>query len=372
MILQTRSTSMSQPPPVPTRSSVRRRRAGVLTSLLLLIGLLALTGWNLTRSDGLAQAQQAYARGDLAASLQRSLDHLQRQPWSREAALVAARCLSRLDFAEAAEPYYRRAGKLSLDDMQIRAFGLVRGNHRPRAIEAYEQILARWPDNVTALRRLAAVQLSENNVPQLNGLADRLIRTPGGAAIGYTLRGVVAHNDNNHEGAVAAFEQVLALDPELRVMPLPRPLFWSHLAEDLIKLGRFGEVARYLAKPLNDAQDASLMNTLGRAHLLAGSFEEAERCFKQAADWEPGNDLPWLNLGKLELQRQQLPAALEHLEKARKLEPRRVEILQALVSAYRLLDRPVDVARVEQLLKDMPRRTGTAVSRKDQWPSYAL
>ena len=47
---------------------------------------------------------------------------------------------------------------------------------------------------MTALRRLAAVQLSENNIPQLEALAERLIRSPGGAAIGYTLRGVVAHN----------------------------------------------------------------------------------------------------------------------------------------------------------------------------------
>ena len=80
---------------------------------------------------------------------------------------------------------------------------MVRGNHRQRAIQAYEQILARWPENVTALRRLAAVELSENNIPQLEALAERLIHTPGGAAIGYTLRGVVAHDDKNCEGAIA-------------------------------------------------------------------------------------------------------------------------------------------------------------------------
>ena len=144
------------------------RRSGVfLGSLILLTGLLGLTAWNVTRSEALTAGAQLYARGELTTCLRYSLDHLQRRPWSQEAALLAARCLSRLDFADAAEPYYERAGELDLNDLQTRAFGLVRGNHRQRAIQAYEQILARWPENVTALRRLAAVQLSENNIPQL-------------------------------------------------------------------------------------------------------------------------------------------------------------------------------------------------------------
>ena len=75
---------------------------------------------------------QAYARGELTTCLRYSLDHLERRPWSREAALLAARCLSRLDFADAAEPHYERTGELDLNDLQIRAFGLVQGNHRLR------------------------------------------------------------------------------------------------------------------------------------------------------------------------------------------------------------------------------------------------
>ena len=126
----------------------------------------------------------------------------------------------------------------------------MRGNQRQQAIQAYEEILARWPHNITALRRLAAVQLSENNIPQLEALAERLKQSPGGAAIGYTVEGIVAHNDRNYERAVAAFKHVLELDPELHVMPLPRSLFWSHLADDLIKIGRFDDVRSYLTRAL--------------------------------------------------------------------------------------------------------------------------
>jgi tetratricopeptide (TPR) repeat protein len=340
---------------------------------MVLIGLLALTAWNLTRSEALAKAQRAYTRGELVPCLQRALDHLERRPWSREAALLAARCLSRLDFAETAERYYRRAGQLDLNDLQIRAFGLVRGNHRQRAIEAYEQILARWPDNVTALRRLAAVQLSENNTPQLEGLADRLIRTPGGAAIGYTLRGVVAHNDKNHEQAAASFGKVLELDPELRVMPLPRPLFWDQLATNLIACGRVDDACRHLTRTLADAPDASLMNLLGRAHFLRGRLDEAERCYRQAAEWAPNDYLPYYNLGKVELQRHRLEPALKHLNAARKLAPRRLDVLYSLVAAHRLLQQPAEAARIETIVKQLRQRPAPARrGPKDPWPRYAL
>src|SRR5437879_1406625 len=104
-----------------------RRSATLLGGLVLLVGLLALTAWNVTRSAALAQARQTYARGELIPCLEHALDHLQRRPWSREAALLAARCLSRLDYASEAEVYYERAGRLSLSDSQIRAYGLARG-----------------------------------------------------------------------------------------------------------------------------------------------------------------------------------------------------------------------------------------------------
>jgi len=98
---------MTQQLLVAFRPPLLRRTRIFLGSLILLTGLLALTAWNVTRSEALGQARQAYARGELTTCVRYSLDHLERRPWSREAALLAARCLSRLDFADAAEPYLR-------------------------------------------------------------------------------------------------------------------------------------------------------------------------------------------------------------------------------------------------------------------------
>jgi tetratricopeptide (TPR) repeat protein len=334
--------------------------------------LAALTAWNVTLSDRLVQSRKAYARNELVVSLQEALDHLDRRPWSREGARLAALCLSRLDYADAAEPYYQKAGGLDLNDLQVRAFGLVRGNHRQQAIEAYEQILARWPDNITALRRLAAVQLTENNIPQLNSLADRLIQTPGGVAIGYTLRGVVAQQERNHEGVVEAFERVLEHDPQLQLMPLPRSLFWSHLSEALIKSGRPEDVSRYLTQVLNEVPDAPLMITLGQAYLQRGRLEEAERCFHQAAEWDPKSYAPHYQLGKLEVQRHRPDLALACLKAARDRAPRREEVLFSLSSVYRLLDQPAEADRLQKQITENRARARPAHAPRNSWPRYAL
>ena len=338
------------------------------------IGLLVVTAWNLTASTALGEARRAYTRGDLAICLQHALDHLNRQPWSHEGALLAARCLSRLDYADAAEPYYRRAGALSLDDLQIRAYGLVRGNHRQRAIQAYEAILARWPDNVTALRRLAAVQFTQNNIPEMLKLADRLIRVPSGRAIGYTLQGVVYHNDKDHEQAAAALEHVLKLDPELRVMPLPRALFWSHLADDVAGSGRLDDVVRYLTRALEQDPDAELVYKLGRTYFLQGAMDQAERCYRQAIEWNPKDFRFPLYLGKLEFQRKHFDAALNFLEKARTLAPEHADVLHNLSLVYRHLGRTSEADRLQEILNQRRRQAPAHAQRspQDPWPPHAL
>ena len=165
-------------------AKIQHRRGIGFALLAVLIALSAVTVWNTTRSDALKLLADSYTRGELASCLQHSLDHLRRQPWSLEAALLAAHCLNRLDFAEQAEAYYDRAGDLSPNDLQIRAYGLVRGPHPEHAIPVFDQLLARSPGNVTAMRRLAAVLLAQNQTEEILKLAEQLDRTSHGAVVG--------------------------------------------------------------------------------------------------------------------------------------------------------------------------------------------
>src|SRR3954467_2543372 len=97
-----------------------RRLCWTIRSLVL-AGLLTLTVWNHTRWEALGEAQAAYGRGDFVSGLRRAYAHLDRCPWSGQAARVAALCLSRLDFPAAAEPFYRKAGTLEVEDLHVRA-----------------------------------------------------------------------------------------------------------------------------------------------------------------------------------------------------------------------------------------------------------
>ena len=341
----------------------------------MLVVLLIVTGWAVTRSTSLEVARAAYSRGELVPALEASLDHLARRPWSRDAARVAALCLSRLDRASEAEPYYRRAGTLSLADLQIRAYGLVRGNHREQAIQAYQEILKKWPTNVMALRRLAAVQMTQSNDAEVLNLASRLIQVPEGAAIGYTIQGEVHHNQKNHEDAVASLERVLELDPELRLMPLPRRLFWGHLCFELMAMGRPADSRRYLHQALKDNPDAYLMHSLGLTYELEGAVDDAERCFRQAIEWDPRYFPPRLYLGKLELRRRNLDEALQHLRVALVLAPRNYDVIYTLGLAYRQRGDSVEAARFEAQSSHLSAAKPASTSPpppKSPPPRYAL
>lgn len=365
------------------------RRGGFLKGLVrssLVAGLLGLTAWSATKSAALDEARGAEERGDYVAALRLALDHIDRRPWSREAGRTAARCLSRLDFPDKAEPYYRNAGTLTLDDLHYRAYGLVRGNLREKAVEAYRGILARYPEDVTALRTEGGVLLSQSRWEEAREVAMRLTRIPSGPVrvaspvavgghwtlkpdlvasapvLGHTLEGVVLHDQRDHaQQAVTAFERVLDLDPELRSMPLPRPLFWSHLCSDLFALGRSADVIRYLTPSSETHEDPGLNILLGQAYLLQSSPDEAEGCFRQALEQDPRSFGAWLNLGRLELQRLRPAAAVGPLEEAARIQPGSYEANYSLSLVYRQLRRDDDAKRYREKaarLRAEPKRGG--------------
>src|SRR5262245_29267124 len=84
-----------------------RRRLWVAVSLIG-SGLLAAFAWSESHPTALAEAEAAYRRNELAVAFRLAEGHLARRPFSRHAALLAARCLSRLARPDQAEPYYQK------------------------------------------------------------------------------------------------------------------------------------------------------------------------------------------------------------------------------------------------------------------------
>jgi tetratricopeptide (TPR) repeat protein len=300
-----------------------------------LIGLVSLTAWRSARPEALAEAEVAYEKSDFITALRRACDRLDCWLPSPGAARVAALSLSRLDFALESDPYYRRAGALSFEDLHHRAFGLVRGNERERAIAAYEEILSRRPDDVLALRRESAVLMTQRRRNEAMKLAERLIKIPEGEITGYTLVGILNHDLNEPELAIPAFERVLALDVELRKTPLKPPYqFWNYLGTDLIAVGRYADARRYLSFALAQENNAILMALMGDAYYRDSMLDDADQCWQKAREWDRDLPIVWLHLGRLAMIRGRLDEAIPLLERAARLAPGAYQTVYSLSLAH--------------------------------------
>ena len=144
-----------------THPEHRWRRRAAMASVLIVIGLLAALARSEFYPADLAEAEASYRRDDLRTALRLAEGHL-RRPFNRQAAVLAARCLSRLGQPDQAETHYQKAGHLDFEDQHIRAFGLVVNNRREPAIQAHREILECRPNDVLALSRMAGVLVSES------------------------------------------------------------------------------------------------------------------------------------------------------------------------------------------------------------------
>jgi len=321
----------------------------VIAGGFLAAGLLAAFAWSEVYPAALAQAREAYRRNNLQAALKIALGHLERRPYSRSAAVLAARCLSRLGQPDQAEPLYQKAGSLDHEDRHIRAYALVLSNRRQPAIRAYQEILESRPDDVLALSRMAAVLISESRWDDALKAADRLIKVPAGAIIGHTLAGVVHHNMRESEQAIVDFGRVLALDPELKQMPLkPRSMFWVEFGANLLNSGRTEEARRHLLRAIGEGPDAKVFDLLGHAYYLQGEFDEALKFWRLALECEENHFGTWWRIGKLELQRGRFKEAVEPLRHAAALEPKAAGPLYSLSLIFRRLGRNEDAIRLKE------------------------
>lgn len=330
----------------PVRAS---RRFGPALLALATAAALGLGAWLATRFDPLGRVQAGYERREYRVALRAAEDYLKAHPGDRRASLMAARCLTRLGQARQAETHYRNAGTLGLDDLQTRAYSLTRVNDPVGAGKVYDELLARWPNDPLALKRQAAVRMGLKQWERVFPLAGRLANVPGEAVAGRTLEAIAHHESRHYARAIGAFEAVLGLDPDLKTMPLPKPLFWKNFAVDLMAEGRAAEARGYLKRALDQSADAGLMELLGLSYQQEGNVDEAERCWRQALAWDDHNADAWLGLGHLALNRRKWSEAVTLLSRASELSPEAVEPLHNLSQAHRMLGNTAEAERFRRL-----------------------
>jgi tetratricopeptide (TPR) repeat protein len=329
---------------------------GIVASLLT-IGICFGRRFDLTGSAGLA-----YARHHYRDALRAAENHLWFFPYDRSASLMAARCLTRLGQSRDAEPHYRRAGPLELEDMHARAVGLLQADQPKEALAVYRDILDRSPENALALKRSAAVRMGMKRWPEVLKLSARLAATPGEEVAGRTLEGIAHHELKHYPQAVIAATRVLELDPDLKTMLLPRALFWNNLALDLMALGRTDEARAYLTRALGVVEDSGLEELLGTTYFQQGELDRAERCWRQAVSLDPKNADAWLDLGRLAMSRRDWQQAAKFFAEAAELSIEAVEPLYNLSLAHQMMGNRTEADRYRRLAdekrRNAPQRGG--------------
>jgi len=311
--------------------------------------LFGVSAWYLTRFDPLGHAGAAFEQHQYQSAHRAALNHLRWFPTDRRASLMVARCLMRLGRAPEAEAFYRKAAPLDLADAQVRAYNLVNLNEPQRAAIAYDELLARWPNDGLALKRLAAVRMGMKQWRDVLKIADRMLAMPAELVPGQTMAAIAHHELKHYDQAITSALRVLELDHELKRMPLPRKLFWNNLAVDLIAVGRTDDARRYLIDALAQSQDAGLMELLGLTYSQQGALDEAERCWRQAESWDPDNADVCLDLGRLALSRNQWSDAVSLLKRAADRSTDAVEPLYNLSQAFRMLGNGAEAERYRRL-----------------------
>jgi tetratricopeptide (TPR) repeat protein len=372
--------SRSARPHVKTRG--RSLGRGLLAGVFL-AGLLGVTYWHAQGSPLLDKAREAEQKSDFVTALRLAREHLASRPWSHEADGIAARCFSRLDFAEEAEPYYHSAEPLGLEDLHYRAYGIARANLRDRALEIYEQILKRDPEDASALSMAAAVLITQSRWDAAKALARRLIAARADRAMvykpivsttahwtlrqsevssvpamGFALLAMVHHGFREYEAAVAAFERVLELDPGLRSAPVVPTVFWGDFAQDLTLAGRSMDAIRHLTPVTGELAEPTLFDRLGQAYLQQSLFDDAEASWRQALEINPNHFPSLLNLGRLDLKRSRPQAAMKSLEHAARIAPESYELVYAMSLAHQQLGNEAEARRFAEKADRLRRKTG--------------
>jgi tetratricopeptide (TPR) repeat protein len=323
----------------------------------------------------LDEARSAFGRKDLHDALGRALQRLERRPRDPEAALIAARCLSILIYAEEAEPYYQAARQgraLPLDALQDRALGLARSNRRDEAVTAYRDLLRQFPDDPLALQRFATLLWAWGHTDEALEVCRRMIRTPTTCAVGSAIQGTIYHDTRQPRESVAAHERVLQFDPGLSSIRIPRALFLREYADDLIAIDRPEDARSLLMQARETDDDLELIHLLALANLGAGDRAEAERWWRRVTARDPSRYSAWLQLGRLALAQGRPEEAVADLTRAWELKPKSHEIASLLgVAHHRLGDRRqamrfrAEAAKLRQAPATQP-HSGGGESRSDR------
>src|SRR4051812_2185601 len=238
----------------------------------------------------LALAFAAFRRGDLAAARRAAEAGLAVEPASPPLLSLAGLAAAQMGDPAGAIPHFEAVLAADPGDLPTRtnlAQALVAAGDLDRAGE----ICAGAPANPRLLRIAAYVPQQQGRLAEAAAAYEAVLAAFPDDFESWNNLGNVRSATGDREGAVAALQQALALNPQV-------PQIYTNLSEQLSQLERFDvrqRVMREAARRFPD--DAAVHAELGLAEASMLDFAAAEAAYKDAIRLDPSSIAAWLDLG---------------------------------------------------------------------------
>ena len=189
----------------------------------------------------------------------------------------------------------------------------LRAGRRDEAIATFREALRQDPDNVDAMRFLAATWFREKeNLADAEALLRRATQIAPDFTGAWMLLGAVLHEKSRHVDSIAAFEKASALDPE-------SPSIWAALGNALA-YGGYPERSRAAYERSLAIDPRSAATLMGYAHVLKtlGDQAAALRAYRGAIAAKPDfGEVYWsmANLKVFRFEDEEVAAMEQQLER---------------------------------------------------------
>jgi len=305
-------------------------------------------------------AEWDQSRGRWNAALERIAPLIRTERYATRANRIAARSLSHLGRIVESETCFARAGSLNVDDLRLRANGLVQLGRDFEAATTFDTILHDRPDDPDAVQKLASLRFRRGETNEAIALAERLTSLPGQAATGYALLATMHQVRGNLRDAVACFEKVVELNPTVSGLPVTAEMVYRDLAANMIDIGEPARAIPYAEHALTLNRDASGQCLLARIYLHAMRHSEAHDAWQEALRIDPNCQEALLGLGKLALEQGEPNRAASYLGRVVQLSPDDHAARYMLAQAFSRLQQTgaaqVEFQRAKELREEEERR----------------
>ncbi|MFI5457235.1 MAG: tetratricopeptide repeat protein [Isosphaerales bacterium] len=248
--------------------------------------------WMRSTSSRVAEAQEAYEKGNWERAALLSRELLKTKGSDPEVLRVYARASARLERdGMAAAIYNNRLGsaRMQPEDLFLKGLALVRALKPESALELWEKAVEDGPDHPELLDHLTRLSIRMQRLDEAAAAARRLARQAGWQARGSLLLGEIQGLLENPKGAALALREAFEHDPGARGAPFAAAHYQRLLARSLLQLGRPAE-ARGPLESVFASTGASRVDPeanwlLSRALLQEGKFADASAALARAGSY---------------------------------------------------------------------------------------